>query len=260
MDENKPDPDGKAEPAKQRKTSGKEEFFDVFKSGGNLELFAKSNPKKNVNHSETRTGPTTTQRITDGSGPSIQRASADANGPSITTRITDGSGPSIQRASADANGPSITTRITDGSGPSIQHASADANGPSIRPSSPGAASGPSISRPLSDATGPSIKRTMTDVVGSTTTPSLKKISVSSSPMSPVKKLISTGQTSAFTSLNDNHQPSGDDVKLNSISLSMTDRIAKIMSDQKETRSRLNDLEKGSQLLGQEKSTQFKPKK
>jgi len=320
MDENNPDPNGKPAPPKPRKTLGKEEFFDVFKSGGNSELFAKSNPKKNAIHSETRTGPTTINRITDGSGPTIQHASRDANGPTTINRITDGSGPTIQHASTDANGPTTINRMTDGSGPTIQHdfsnasgpttanhisdgsgptiqhdfsdasgpttanhisdgsgptiqhdssdASGpttahhltDGSGPTIRPSSYNAANGPSISRPLSDATGPSVKRSMTDVVGSTTTSGLKKISISSSPTNPPQKPAGSVHPSTATSPSENHQTAGQNVKLNSVNLSMSDRIAKMMSDQKETQSKLNDLEKDSLQLGQEKSTQAKPKK
>jgi hypothetical protein len=137
---------------------------------------------------------------------------------------------------------------------------ADAAGPTIGPSSTIPTSGPSITRPLSDAAGPSIKHSMTDVVGSTTTPSLKNISISSSSIKPTQKPAGASQSSAHTSLYDNHQTSGQELKLNSVSLSMSDRIAKMMSDQKETRSKLNDLEKGSQQLGREKSTETKPKK
>ncbi len=186
--------------------------------------------------------------MTDGSGPTIQHASRDANGPTTINRMTDGSGPTIQHASTDASEPTTANHVTDGSGPTI------------RPSTYSVANGPSISRPLSDATGPSVKRSMTDVVGSTTTSGLKKISISSSPTNPPQKPAGSGHPSTATSPSENHQTAGQNVKLNSLSLFMSDRIAKMMSDQKETQSKLNDLEKDSLQLGQEKSTQAKPKK
>jgi len=294
MSDKKPDPADKTTPAAPRKILGREEFFDVFKSGGNSELFAKTNPKKVASRSENRTGPiiqqqsantsgptiahamsdaigpSITHRMDDGSGPSINHSTTDASGPSITHRMDDGSGPSINHSTTDASGPSIAHRMDDGSGPSINHSTTDASGPSIAHrmndgSGPSIThplvdgSGPSITHPLVDGSGPAIERIMADALGNTTRPALKNINISASPINrPRTPPASTKQSVAPPATN-NPQQSDQGVKLNSISLTMSERIAKLISAQKETNSKMSELEKDSHELGHEHTPKIKPK-
>ena len=175
MSDDNPHHDAKALKPRPIKTLGKEELFDVFKTDGEAEFFAKPAPKKKGTETGARTGPSIDHRMTDSEGPSISRnaiADADTDGPTITHQMNDASGPIIRNAEFnDASGPTIAhqmsdgtgpiiknAEITDANGPTIAHQINDATGPIIRNAEFSDASGPTIAHQMSDGTGPVIKK------------------------------------------------------------------------------------------------------
>jgi hypothetical protein len=106
MSDDKKNQEVKTDQPKARKTLGREEMFDVFKTGGEAELFARPAQKKHRVETETRTGPSINHQIHDASGPTIHHQTTDTFGPSIDRRMMDSEGPSINRAEitdADTN-------------------------------------------------------------------------------------------------------------------------------------------------------------
>jgi len=96
MSDDKTHQEVKLDQPKARKILGREEMFDVFKTGGEAELFARPAQNKHRVETETRTGPSSQRQITDAIGPSINK-----------TEITDADGPTINHQMSDANGPEI---------------------------------------------------------------------------------------------------------------------------------------------------------
>ena len=71
MSDDKTNQEVKTDQPKARKILGREEMFDVFKTGGEAELFARPAQKKHSGDSDKRTGPSINHQIQDASGPTI---------------------------------------------------------------------------------------------------------------------------------------------------------------------------------------------
>jgi hypothetical protein len=249
MSDDKPNQEVKIVQPKAKKTLGREEMFDVFKADGKPELFARPAQKKHGVETETRTGPSINHQIHDASGPSIRNASTDATGPSIDHRLTDGEGPSVNRTEIiDAAGPTIAHQINDGAGPTIRKAEiVDADGPTIAHQMNDGA-GPTIRKAeIVDADGPTIAHQMSDSAGPIIKRSLLNTSVKPPTINP---LPSTTKTTVASS---GHQPemfapSEQAHHVDTFSIHMAERIAKMKSAQKETREKMDELEATTHVI------------
>jgi len=250
MSDDKKNQEVKTDQPKARKTLGREEMFDVFKTGGEAELFARPAPKKHRIETETRTGPSINHQIHDASGPTIHHQTTDASGPSIDRRIMDSEGPSINRTEiADADGPTMTHQMSDGvgpiiknaeisdaAGPTIAHQMSDGAGPVIKKTEIADANGPTINHQMSDANGPVIKRVLEN--------SIVKLPTITNPIASISKtdLQSSGHQAENSSISEPTQ------RVDTISVHMAERIAKMKSEQKETKTKMDDLEAITQKM------------
>ena len=240
----------KTDQPKARKILGREEMFDVFKTGGEAELFARPAQKKHGIETETRNGPSINHQIHDASGPTIHHQTTDALGPSIDHRLSDSEGPSSNRTSIiDADGPTIThqmsdsvgpivknAEITDASGPTNAHQMSDGVGPIIKKTEITDADGPTINHQMSDANGPVIKRVLENTI----------VKLPTIP-NPVASITKTDVQSS------EHQPENSSVsepahRVDTFSVHMAERIAKMKSEQKETKTKMDDLEADTQKM------------
>jgi hypothetical protein len=275
MSDDKTKQEVKIDQPKARKTLGREEMFDVFKAGGEAELFARPAQKKHRVETETRTGPSINHQIHDASGPTIHHQTTDALGPSIDRRIMDSEGPSINRTEiADADGPTITHQMRDGvgpiiknaeisdaAGPTIAHQISDSDGPTIKNAEISDATGPTIAHQMRDGTGPIIKKTqIADADGPTIN---HQMSDANGPVinrvlenSIVKLPTITNPIASITKTDlqsSEHQAEKSSVsvpaqRVDTFSVHMADRIAKMKSEQKETKTKMDDLEANSQKM------------
>jgi hypothetical protein len=226
MSEDKSNPEVKTVQPKARKTIGREEMFDVFKAGGEPELFARPAQKKKYEvETETRMGPSIHHQIHDASSPIVNNQSTDALGPSIDHRISDNEGPTINR-----------TEIVDAAGPSIAHQMNDAKGPVIKKTEIVDAADPTTAHQMRDATGPVIKRTLDNTF----------VKLPTLPNTPIS-ITQTNDTSS------NHQQEKTThpekfPRAHTFSINLAERIAKIKSAQKETRAKMDELEANSQVI------------
>jgi len=231
MSDDKTHQEVKPDQPKARKILGREEMFDVFKTGGEAELFARPAQNKHRVETETRTGPSSQRQITDAIGPSINKtAITDADGPSINHQMSDGDGPIIKKS-----------EIADADGPTINHQMSDGVGPIIKKSEIADADGPTINHQMSDANGPEIKRFLENtIVKAPTIPnslaSITKTDVQSSRHQPEN---SSGSEPAH--------------RVDTFSVHMAERIAKMKSAQKETKAKMDELEANTHEI-QEKLT------
>jgi|GEM_PF-3565908 len=249
MSDDKTNQEIKTVQPKARKTLGKEEMFDVFKAGGETEFFARPAQKKQVFETEARNGPSIHREITDALGPTIKHETRDAIGPTIDHSLMDGEGPSIKKAEiSDADGPTIAhqmkdgvgptikkTEIVDADGPTIAHQMKDGVGPTIKKTEIVDADGPTISHQMSDGNGPLIKH-----VVETTRAKLPTIP---------NALSST----KITATNLSHQPENSPLsepahRMDTFSVHMAERIAKMKLEQKETKTKMDDLEAHTQEM------------
>jgi hypothetical protein len=224
MSDDKTNQEVKTVEPKARKTLGKEEMFDVFKAGGETEFFARPAQKKQVFETEARTGPSIHRQITDALGPAIKHETSDAIGPTIDHSLMDGEGPSIKKA-----------EISDADGPTIAHQMSDGIGPTIKKTEIVDADGPTISHQMSDGNGPLIKH-----VVETTRAKLPTIP---------NALSST----KITATNLSHQPENSPLsepahRMDTFSVHMAERIAKMKLEQKETKTKMDDLEAHTQEM------------
>ena len=250
MSDDKTNQEVKTDQPKARKILGREEMFDVFKTGGEAELFARPAQKKHGIETETRNGPSINHQIHDASGPTIHHQTTDALGPSIDHRLSDSEGPSSNRTSiVDADGPTIThqmsdsvgpiaknAEISDASGPTIAHQMSDGVGPIIKKTEITDADGPTINHQMSDANGPVIKRVLENTI----------VKLPTIP-NPVASITKTDVQSS------EHQPENSSVsepahRVDTFSVHMAERIAKMKSEQKETKTKMDDLEADTQKM------------
>ncbi len=225
MSDDKTNQEVKTDQPKARKILGREEMFDVFKTGGEAELFARPAQKKQSGDSDKRTGPSINHQIQDASGPTIHHQTTDALGPSIDHRLSDSEGPSSNRTSiVDADGPTITHQMSDSVGPIVKNAEiTDADGPTIN-------------HQMSDANGPVIKRVLENTI----------VKLPTIP-NPVASITKTDVQSS------EHQPENSSVsepahRVDTFSVHMAERIAKMKSEQKETKTKMDDLEADTQKM------------
>ena len=250
MSDDKTNQEVKTDQPKARKILGREEMFDVFKTGGEAELFARPAQKKHGIETETRNGPSINHQIHDANGPTIHHQTTDALGPSIDHRLSDSEGRSSNRTSiVDADGPTIThqmsdsvgpivknAEITDASGPTIAHQMSDGVGPIIKKTEITDADGPTINHQMSDANGPVIKRVLENTI----------VKLPTIP-NPVASITKTDVQSS------EHQPENSSVsepahRVDTFSVHMAERIAKMKSEQKETKTKMDDLEADTQKM------------
>ena len=212
MSDDKTNQEVKTDQPKARKILGREEMFDVFKTGGEAELFARPAQKKHGIETETRNGPSINHQIHDANGPTIHHQTTDALGPSIDHRLSDSEGRSSNRTSiVDADGPTITHQMSDSVGPTINHQ-------------------------MSDANGPVIKRVLENTI----------VKLPTIP-NPVASITKTDVQSS------EHQPENSSVsepahRVDTFSVHMAERIAKMKSEQKETKTKMDDLEADTQKM------------
>ena len=275
MSDDKTNQEVKTDQPKARKILGREEMFDVFKTGGEAELFARPAQKKHGIETETRNGPSINHQIHDASGPTIHHQTTDALGPSIDHRLSDSEGRSSNRTSiVDADGPTIThqmsdsvgpiaknAEISDASGPTISHQMSDGDGPIIKKTEIVDANGPTIAHQMSEGVGPIIKKTeITDADGPTINhqmsdangPVIKRVlenTIVKLPTipNPVASITKTDVQSS------EHQPENSSVsepahRVDTFSVHMAERIAKMKSEQKETKTKMDDLEADTQKM------------
>ena len=249
MSEDKSNQEAKPAEPKARKTLGKEEMFDVFKAGGETEFFARPAPKKNGIETETRTGPSIRHQINDSNGPTIHHQTTDAPGPSIDRQLTDNVGPTIKKTEInDADGPTISHRMSDGvgptikkteivdaDGPTISHQMNNANGPIIKNAEISDASGPAIAHQMNDASGPVIKRALETTFAKLPT---------------IPNSLASAKTNTT---NSSHQPETTTLsqpahRVDTFSVHMAERIAKMKTKQKETRTKMDELESNTNKM------------
>ena len=275
MSDDKTNQEVKTDQPKARKILGREEMFDVFKTGGEAELFARPAQKKHGIETETRNGPSINHQIHDANGPTIHHQTTDALGPSIDHRLSDSEGRSSNRTSiVDADGPTIThqmsdsvgpiaknAEISDASGPTIAHQMSDGDGPTIKKTEIVDANGPTIAHQMSEGVGPIIKKTeITDADGPTINhqmsdangPVIKRVlenTIVKLPTipNPVASITKTDVQSS------EHQPENSSVsepahRVDTFSVHMAERIAKMKSEQKETKTKMDDLEADTQKM------------
>ena len=225
MSDDKTNQEVKTDQPKARKILGREEMFDVFKTGGEAELFARPAQKKHGIETETRNGPSIKHQIHDANGPTIHHQTTDALGPSIDHRLSDSEGRSSNRTSiVDADGPTITHQMSDSVGPIAKNAEISD------------ASGPTIAHQMSDANGPVIKRVLENTI--------VKLPTIPNPVASITK------TDVLSS---EHQPENSSVsepahRVDTFSVHMAERIAKMKSEQKETKTKMDDLEADTQKM------------
>ena len=225
MSDDKTNQEVKTDQPKARKILGREEMFDVFKTGGEAELFARPAQKKHGIETETRNGPSINHQIHDANGPTIHHQTTDALGPSIDHRLSDSEGRSSNRTSiVDADGPTITHQMSDSVGPIAKNAEISD------------ASGPTIAHQMSDANGPVIKRVLENTI----------VKLPTIP-NPVASITKTDVQSS------EHQPENSSVsepahRVDTFSVHMAERIAKMKSEQKETKTKMDDLEADTQKM------------
>lgn len=225
MSEDKSNQKAKTDQPRPKRTLGREELFDVFKADGEAELFARPTSKKSGIETETRSGPFIQHQIHDSQGPSITHEISDAFGPAIDHSLMDDDGPSNNHAEiSDADGPSIAHHMSDGVGPIIKH-------PEISD-----ADGPSIAHHMSDAQGPVIKRALdnTNVKQPTISTTLSSIARTNAPKTNHQP--------------ENTAPSQPAHQLDTFSIHMAERIAKMKSAQKETKAKMDQLEASTNEL------------
>ncbi len=274
MSDDKTNPDEKTVQPKPKKTLGREEMFDVFKAGGEAELFARPAQKKHAGETETRTGPSIHHQIHDAIGPSIRNESTDATGPSIDHRLTDSEGPSVNRTEiVDAEGPTIAHQMNDGAGPiirkaeivdaegpTIAHQMNDGAGPIIRKAEIVDAGGPTIGHQISDGAGPIIKKAeivdadgpvVSHPIGGTTGPVIKRSLANTSVKLPTTKPLSSPTKTNLASSEhqpENTPPTEQAHRVDTFSIQMAQRIAKMKSAQKETREKMDELEASTHVM------------
>ena len=300
MSDDKTNQEVKTDQPKARKILGQEEMFDVFKTGGEAELFARPAQKKHGIETETRNGPSINHQIHDANGPTIHHQTTDALGPSIDHRLSDSEGRSSNRTSivdadgptithqmsdsvgpiaknaeiSDASGPTIAHQMSDGigliikkneivdtDGPTISHQMNDGDGPIIKKTEIVDANGPTIAHQMSEGVGPIIKKTeITDADGPTINhqmsdangPVIKRVlenTIVKLPTipNPVASITKTDVQSS------EHQPENSSVsepahRVDTFSVHMAERIAKMKSEQKETKTKMDDLEADTQKM------------
>jgi hypothetical protein len=275
MSDDKTNQEVKTDQPKARKILGREEMFDVFKTGGEAELFARPAQKKHGIETETRNGPSIKHQIHDANGPTIHHQTTDALGPSIDHRLSDSEGRSSNRTSiVDADGPTIThqmsdsvgpiaknAEISDASGPTIAHQMSDGIGLIIKKTEIVDTDGPTISHQMNDGDGPIIKKTeIVDANGPTIAhqmsegvgPVIKRVlenTIVKLPTipNPVASITKTDVQSS------EHQPENSSVsepahRVDTFSVHMAERIAKMKSEQKETKTKMDDLEADTQKM------------
>ena len=275
MSDDKTNQEVKTDQPKARKILGREEMFDVFKTGGEAELFARPAQKKHGIETETRNGPSINHQIHDANGPTIHHQTTDALGPSIDHRLSDSEGRSSNRTSiVDADGPTIPHQMSDGigliikkteivdtDGPTISHQMNDGDGPIIKKTEIVDANGPTIAHQMSEGVGPIIKKTeITDADGPTINhqmsdangPVIKRVlenTIVKLPTipNPVASITKTDVQSS------EHQPENSSVsepahRVDTFSVHMAERIAKMKSEQKETKTKMDDLEADTQKM------------
>ncbi len=275
MSDDKTNQEVKTDQPKARKILGREEMFDVFKTGGEAELFARPAQKKHGIETETRNGPSINHQIHDANGPTIHHQTTDALGPSIDHRLSDSEGRSSNRTSiVDADGPTIThqmsdsvgpiaknAEISDASGPTIAHQMSDGIGLIIKKTEIVDTDGPTISHQMNDGDGPIIKKTeIVDANGPTIAhqmsdgngPTIKRVlenTIVKLPTipNPVASITKTDVQSS------EHQPENSSVsepahRVDTFSVHMAERIAKMKSEQKETKTKMDDLEADTQKM------------
>jgi hypothetical protein len=206
MSDDKTHQEVKLDQPKARKILGREEMFDVFKTGGEAELFARPAQNKHRVETETRTGPSSQRQITDAIGPSINATEiTDADGPTIAHQMSDGVGSIIKK-----------TEIADADGPTIAHQMIDANGPEI-------------------------KRFLENTI----------VKLPTIPNS----LASITKTDVQSSRHQPENSSGSEPahRVDTFSVHMAERIAKMKSEQKETKAKMDELEANTHEI-QEKLT------
>jgi len=281
MSDDKTHQEVKLDQPKARKILGREEMFDVFKTGGEAELFARPAQNKHRVETETRTGPSSQRQITDAIGPSINKTEiTDADGPSINHQMSDGDGPIIKKTEiADADGPTINHQMSDGvgpiikkseiadaDGPTIAHHMSDGVGPIIKKSEIADADGPTINHQMSDGIGPISKKTeITDADGPTINhqmsdangPEIKRFlenTIVKAPTIP-NSLASITKTDVQSSRHQPENSSGSEPahRVDTFSVHMAERIAKMKSEQKETKAKMDELEANTHEI-QEKLT------
>jgi hypothetical protein len=275
MSDDKTNQEVKTDQPKARKILGREEMFDVFKTGGEAELFARPAQKKHGIETETRNGPSIKHQIHDANGPTIHHQTTDALGPSIDHRLSDSEGRSSNRTSiVDADGPTIThqmsdsvgpiaknAEISDASGPTIAHQMSDGIGLIIKKTEIVDTDGPTISHQMNDGDGPIIKKTeIVDANGPTIAhqmsegvgPVIKRVlenTIVKLPTipNPVASITKTDVQSS------EHQPENSSVsepahRVDTFSVHMAERIAIMKSEQKETKTKMDDLEADTQKM------------
>jgi len=231
MSDDKTHQEVKLDQPKARKILGREEMFDVFKTGGEAELFARPAQNKHRVETETRTGPSSQRQITDAIGPSINATEiTDADGPTIAHQMSDGVGSIIKK-----------TEIADADGPTIAHQMIDANGPIIKKTEIADADGPTIAHQMIDANGPEIKRFLENTI----------VKLPTIPNS----LASITKTDVQSSRHQPENSSGTEPahRVDTFSVHMAERIAKMKSEQKETKAKMDELEANTHEI-QEKLT------
>jgi len=231
MSDDKTNQEVKLDQPKARKILGREEMFDVFKTGGEAELFARPAQNKHRVETETRTGPSSQRQITDAIGPSINKTEiTDADGPSINHQMSDGVGPINKK-----------TEIADADGPTINHQMSDGDGPIIKKTEIADADGPTIAHQMIDANGPEIKRFLENTI----------VKLPTIPNS----LASITKTDVQSSRHQPENSSGTEPahRVDTFSVHMAERIAKMKSEQKETKAKMDELEANTHEI-QEKLT------
>ena len=238
MSDDKTNQEVKTDQPKARKILGREEMFDVFKTGGEAELFARPAQKKHGIETETRNGPSINHQIHDANGPTIAHQMSDGIGLIIKkTEIVDTDGPTISHQMNDGDGPIIKkTEIVDANGPTIAHQMSEGVGPIIKKTEITDADGPTINHQMSDANGPVIKRVLENTI----------VKLPTIP-NPVASITKTDVQSS------EHQPENSSVsepahRVDTFSVHMAERIAKMKSEQKETKTKMDDLEADTQKM------------
>jgi hypothetical protein len=238
MSDDKTNQEVKTDQPKARKILGREEMFDVFKTGGEAELFARPAQKKHGIETETRNGPSIKHQIHDADGPTITHQMSDSVGPiAKNAEISDESGPTIAHQMSDGDGPIIKkTEIVDANGPTIAHQMSEGDGPIIKKTEITDADGPTINHQMSDANGPVIKRVLENTI----------VKLPTIP-NPVASITKTDVQSS------EHQPENSSVsepahRVDTFSVHMAERIAKMKSEQKETKTKMDDLEADTQKM------------
>jgi predicted transcriptional regulator len=163
---------------------------------------------------------------------------SDSVGPiAKNAEISDESGPTIAHQMSDGDGPIIKkTEIVDANGPTIAHQMSEGVGPIIKKTEITDADGPTINHQMSDANGPVIKRVLEN--------SIVKLPTITNPIASISKtdLQSSGHQAENSSISEPTQ------RVDTFSVHMAERIAKMKSEQKETKTKMDDLEADTQKM------------